>query len=214
MCAADIEVQPVQARLAHAALEATAIGTRPLILQHRRTNAAWFHRREGGLAPPSVLAVSTPRGLADLAALRDQEALFGPVASHPTSNRVLDRVGAVQLAAMRQGRAQAREHAWKAGAGPDRSQGLVLDVDASLLTAHMRRSTRPRPTSVASGSTRCWCSWTAPSFLVEKRWRRSCVRAMPGPTPPPTTSPCWTWPWRNYPPYESGLVVPRSREPG
>lgn len=43
------------------------------------------------------LAVTLADGgdcLADLAALRDQAALFGPVASHPTSYRVLDRVGA------------------------------------------------------------------------------------------------------------------------
>ncbi len=88
------------------------------------------------------LAVTLADGgdcLADLAALRDQEALFGPVASHPTSYRVLDRVGAGQLAAMRTARAVARERAWKAGAGPDLSDGLILDVDASLLTAHSEK---------------------------------------------------------------------------
>jgi len=39
------------------------------------------------------LAVTLAGGgdcLADLAGLRDQAALFGPVASHPTSYRVLD----------------------------------------------------------------------------------------------------------------------------
>lgn len=88
------------------------------------------------------LAVTLADGgdcLADLAALRDQEALFGRVASHPTSYRVLDRVGASELAAMRTARAVARERAWTAGAGPDLSQGLVLDVDASLLTAHSEK---------------------------------------------------------------------------
>lgn len=71
--------------------------------------------------------------------LRDQEALFGPVASYPTSYRVLDQVGAAQLAAMRTARAVAREYAWAAGAGPDLSDGLILDVDASLLTAHSEK---------------------------------------------------------------------------
>lgn len=88
------------------------------------------------------LAVTLADGgdcLADLAALRDQEALFGPVASHPTSYRVLDRVGSPQLAAMREVRAVARERAWQAGAGPDLTDGLVLDVDASLLTAHSEK---------------------------------------------------------------------------
>ena len=88
------------------------------------------------------LAVTLADGgdcLADLAALRDQEALFGLVASHPTSYRVLDRVGSPQLAAMREARAVARERAWTAGAGPDLTDGLVLDVDASLVTAHSEK---------------------------------------------------------------------------
>ena len=93
------------------------------------------------------LAVTLADGgdcLADLSALRDQEALFGPVASHPTSYRVLDRVGAVQLAAMRAARATARARVWAAGAGPaltpdDNGDVLILDVDASLLTAHSEK---------------------------------------------------------------------------
>jgi hypothetical protein len=87
------------------------------------------------------LAVTLADGgdcLADLAALRDQAALFGPVASHPTAYRVLDRVGTSQLEVLRTGRAQARARVWAAGGGADLSDGagLILDVDASLLTAH------------------------------------------------------------------------------
>jgi len=87
------------------------------------------------------LAVTLADGgdcLADLAALRDQAALFGPVASHPTAYRVLDRVGASQLDALRTARAQARARVWAAGGGPDLTggAGVVLDVDASLVTAH------------------------------------------------------------------------------
>ncbi len=88
------------------------------------------------------LAVTLADGgdcLADLAALRDQAALFGPVASHPTSYRVLDRVGASELDGLRAARAEARERAWAAGAGPDLAQGLILDVDATLLTAHSEK---------------------------------------------------------------------------
>jgi hypothetical protein len=90
------------------------------------------------------LAVTLADGgdcLADLAALRDQAALFGPVASHPTSYRVLDRVGAVQLEALRAARADARARVWAAGGGPDLSDGsgLVMDVDATLLTAHSEK---------------------------------------------------------------------------
>ena len=90
------------------------------------------------------LAVTLADGgdcLADLAALRDQAALFGPVASHPTSYRVLDRVGAVQLEALRAARADARARVWAAGGGPELSDGsgLVMDVDATLLTAHSEK---------------------------------------------------------------------------
>jgi hypothetical protein len=90
------------------------------------------------------LAVTLADGgdcLADLAALRDQAALFGPVASHPTSYRVLDRVGAVQLTALRAARADARARVWAAGGGPDLSDGsgVIMDVDASLLTAHSEK---------------------------------------------------------------------------
>lgn len=90
------------------------------------------------------LAVTLADGgdcLADLAALRDQADLFGPVASHPTSYRVLDRVGAVQLDALRAARSDARARVWAAGGGPDLSDGVgvVMDVDASLLTAHSEK---------------------------------------------------------------------------
>ena len=44
--------------------------------------------------------------LADLAALRDQAALFEAVASHPTTYRVLDRVGTSQLELLRTTRAR------------------------------------------------------------------------------------------------------------
>jgi len=79
--------------------------------------------------------------LADLAALRDQAALFGPVASHPTAYRVLDRVGTVQLAALRTARADARARVWAAGGGPDLTDAasLIMDADASLLTAHSEK---------------------------------------------------------------------------
>ena len=86
------------------------------------------------------LAVTLDDGghcLADLAALRDQAALFGPFASHPTAYRVLDRVGAVELSALRAARADARARVWAAGGGPDLTDraGLIMDV---VLTEYQR----------------------------------------------------------------------------
>jgi hypothetical protein len=76
--------------------------------------------------------------LADLRAVRDQQPLFGPVASDATAFRVIDRIAgdAALLSALRAARARAREHAWDAGAAPER---IVVDIDATLITAHSEK---------------------------------------------------------------------------
>ena len=72
--------------------------------------------------------------LSDLGALRDQEDLFGRVASHATAWRVIDSLrGEGMLERVRTARARARERAWALGARPER---VVFDIDATLLTAH------------------------------------------------------------------------------
>jgi hypothetical protein len=75
--------------------------------------------------------------LSDLAALRDQPELFGPVASTPTAWRVIERVATDPdgLARLRAARAHARARAWAAGAHPD-PELLVVDADATLVLAH------------------------------------------------------------------------------
>jgi hypothetical protein len=75
--------------------------------------------------------------LSDLAALRDQPELFGPVASTPTAWRVVDRIGADPdgLARLRAARAHARARAWAAGAHPNLGL-LIVDADATLVLAH------------------------------------------------------------------------------
>lgn len=90
----------------------------------------------------SDLAVTIADGgdaLAHLATLRDQDKLFGQVASDTTAWRVVDRVDAEHLARMRQVRAVARERAWAAGAGPDLSTGLTIDIDATITLAHSEK---------------------------------------------------------------------------
>jgi hypothetical protein len=75
--------------------------------------------------------------LSDLAALRDQPGLFGPVASIPTAWRVIERLAQADeqgLAGLRLARARARRRAWQAGAWVDGL--LVIDLDATLVTAH------------------------------------------------------------------------------
>src|SRR5919108_1532398 len=75
--------------------------------------------------------------LSDLAALRDQPELFGPVASTPTAWRVLERTASDPdgLARLRAARAHARGRAWVAGGDPE-VELLVVDADATLVLAH------------------------------------------------------------------------------
>jgi Transposase DDE domain group 1 len=75
--------------------------------------------------------------LAHLGVLRDQPDLFGRVASGATAWRVLASVDAERLVALELARAQARARAWKAGGAPKGE--LVLDFDATLLTAHSEK---------------------------------------------------------------------------
>lgn len=88
------------------------------------------------------LAVAIADGadaVSGIAVLRDREELFGPVASMPTAWRVLDRVDAAHLDAVRSARAQARAAVWAAGAGPDPTTGLAMDFDATITIAHSEK---------------------------------------------------------------------------
>jgi len=76
--------------------------------------------------------------VADLGAVRDQEALFGPVASDSTAFRVIDRIASESrlLDALRAAHARARERFWELHGAPER---LTIDVDATLITAHSEK---------------------------------------------------------------------------
>jgi hypothetical protein len=76
--------------------------------------------------------------LSDLRAVRDQEPLFGPVASDSTAFRLIDRIGGEPelLDVVRAARARARARAWELGVRPER---IVLDIDATLITAHTEK---------------------------------------------------------------------------
>jgi hypothetical protein len=103
-----------------------------------------IRQRQGRHDPGRVvrdLAVMLADGgdcLADLRTVRDQEPLFGAVASNATAFRVIDRIAAEPglLNALRAARARARENAWKAGAAPER---IIIDIDATLIGAHSEK---------------------------------------------------------------------------
>jgi hypothetical protein len=88
------------------------------------------------LADLAVAIADGARSISDLASLRDQPSLFGPVASTATAWRALDRVSDQHLVRLRAGRAAARTAAWAAGAAPDLTGELHLDFDATIVIAH------------------------------------------------------------------------------
>jgi len=83
----------------------------------------------------AVMLADGGEALCDLATVRDQEALFGPVASDSTAYRLTERIAADPdaLEAIRGARAEARSRAWRRGARP---RLLEIDLDATLLVAH------------------------------------------------------------------------------
>ncbi len=97
------------------------------------------------------LAISLAIGgdcLADIAQLRAHPQLFGPVASDPTVSRLIDTLAAnapAALAAINTARAAARRTAWSLAGkhAPDHeidaARPLVIDVDATLVTAHSEK---------------------------------------------------------------------------
>lgn len=76
--------------------------------------------------------------VSDLGAVRDQQALFGPIASDSTAFRMVDRIASdpVLVDALRAAHARARARFWELHDAPER---LTIDVDATLITAHSEK---------------------------------------------------------------------------
>ena len=105
---------------------------------------AGLKQRRRGHDPGRVvrdLAVMLADGgecVSDLGATRDQDALFGKVASDSTAFRMVDRIASTPglLAAVRDAHARARARFWELDGAPER---LTIDVDATLITAHSEK---------------------------------------------------------------------------
>jgi hypothetical protein len=97
----------------------------------------------------AVMLADGGEAIADLAVLRNQSDLFGPVASDATAWRVLDGIDDAALARIRTARARAREVAWaQAGetgrlacsmVGGFTIPGFVLDIDATIVICHSEK---------------------------------------------------------------------------
>jgi hypothetical protein len=98
----------------------------------QRGERAPVHDRGRLLAQVAVMLAAGGRCVADMAALRDQPALFGTVASDATIWRTFDGIDGDVLDALRAARAEARAAVWaRRRRGP-----VMLDVDASLVEIH------------------------------------------------------------------------------
>jgi len=106
------------------------------------------HDRGRVLTDLGVCIADGGRVLSDLAALRDQAELYGPVASDPTAWRTLEAVGEKQRQHIAAARARVRRHVWKLisdrhGAIPpstvadvDLGKTVVIRMDATIQIAH------------------------------------------------------------------------------
>jgi hypothetical protein len=102
---------------------------------------AGLKQRDCGHDPGRVvrdLAVMLADGgdcLADLGAVRDQDALFGAVASDSSAFRVIDKIATTPglLDALADAHARAREHVWTLSGAPER---MTIDIDATLIASH------------------------------------------------------------------------------
>jgi len=102
------------------------------------------------LADLAVMLADGGVAIGDLAVLRDQPDLFGPVASTATAWRVLDSIDEPLLEQLKIARAAARERAWLLRGEAGRTiptvrcagrvvPGLVIDLDATLVICHSEK---------------------------------------------------------------------------
>jgi len=91
------------------------------------------------------LAVAIALGgdcLADLAVVRAQPELFGPVASDPTVSRLVAALAAdapAALGALRAARAAARERVWGFASPVAEHEPVIIDLDATIVLAHSEK---------------------------------------------------------------------------
>src|SRR5450759_1223194 len=111
-----------------------ALSLRLAVLKQRRRghDPGWVIR------DLAVMLADGGECVSDLGAAREQEALFGKVASDSTAFRTVDRIASTPglLDALRAAHARARERFWELHGAPDR---LTIDVDATLITAHSEK---------------------------------------------------------------------------
>jgi hypothetical protein len=96
----------------------------------------WLHAPGRVFTDMAVAIADGADCVSHIEVLGDRHEVAGPVASMPTTWRVLDRIDAVRLPRVQAARAAARERAWAAGAAPDLTGLLQIDFDATITISH------------------------------------------------------------------------------
>ncbi len=112
-----------------------------------RRSFAPVHDRGQVLIDVAVMLVDGGEAIADIDVLRHQSSVLGPVASAPTVWRALDELTPAAMKRIEKARARTRRHGWaqlpalpaSKVADTDLGDLVVLDVDATLVTAHSEK---------------------------------------------------------------------------
>jgi hypothetical protein len=141
------------------------------------------HDRGRVLADTAVMIADGGRVMSDLATLRDQGELFGPIASDPTLWRTLNAVEALRRDRIAIARAKARAQVWaliiarhgripaSKVADSDLGKTVVIRLDASVVIAHSEKS-MAAPTfkrTFGHHPLTAWCDNTGESLAVMLR---------------------------------------------
>lgn len=121
--------------------------TKELSKATRRRSFRPVHDRGQVLVDVAVMLADGGEAIGDINVLRHQEQVLGPVASAPTVWRALDELTPGALQRIQVARARTRRHVWaqlaevpvSQVAGTDLGKVVVLDVDATLVTAHSEK---------------------------------------------------------------------------
>jgi hypothetical protein len=157
--------------------------TRALSKALARRGFTPVHDRGRVLADTAVCIADGGRVLSDLATLRDQAELYGPVASDATLWRALEQIGDIQRARIATARARTRRYVWQLiearhgrippsrVADQDLGRTIVIRLDATIQIAH---SDKEGAAGTFKGSyghhpLTAWCDNTAESLAFRLR---------------------------------------------
>lgn len=100
---------------------------------------SWTHSPGQVFGDLAVVVADGADAIGGINVLGDRGDLFGSVASVPTAWRCVHRIDEAHRLPVLEARAAARAAAWAAGAGPDLSRELWIDIDATITIAHSEK---------------------------------------------------------------------------